>query len=222
MYLALEPFVRRYWPRSLISWTRVLSGRIYDPLVGKHILVGVAIAVSMAAIARVGMTLNGGRHLSTTVGEPSVLILLGGRHMASQLSFYVSDLLTKSMTVLFLVFLLKVLLRNTGIAIIAATLLMTAAFAGTGTGDPVVRAAVMGTGTALMMTGLARFGFLPIVVGALATSMLVESPVTYRISAWYSSVSFTVLAITIALTLFGFFAATVSTRRTGRLSAVDA
>ena len=27
LYIALEPFVRRLWPESLISWTRVLDGR---------------------------------------------------------------------------------------------------------------------------------------------------------------------------------------------------
>jgi len=216
MYLALEPFVRRHWPRSLISWTRVLSGRVYDPLVGTHILIGVAIAIGVSALARVGMALNGGRHFSNTIGEPSVLVLLGGRYMAAQFPFYVSDLLLKCMTVLFLVFLFKVLLRNTGLTVTAATLLMTAAFAGTGTGDPVLRAAVVLTGTALMMTGLTRFGFLSFAVASLATTVLTEIPITYRISAWYSTASFTALAVVIALAVFGFFAATVSTRRTAR------
>src|SRR5208282_4180247 len=26
LYLAIEPYVRRYWPQGLISWTRVLAG----------------------------------------------------------------------------------------------------------------------------------------------------------------------------------------------------
>ena len=26
-YLGLEPFVRRYWPRALVGWTRLLGGR---------------------------------------------------------------------------------------------------------------------------------------------------------------------------------------------------
>ena len=32
-YLALEPYVRRLWPQALISWSRVLAGRVRDPLV---------------------------------------------------------------------------------------------------------------------------------------------------------------------------------------------
>jgi serine/threonine-protein kinase len=39
-YVALEPYVRRLWPNTLIAWTRVLEGRFRDPLVGRHILLG--------------------------------------------------------------------------------------------------------------------------------------------------------------------------------------
>jgi len=41
-YLALEPMVRRHWPDSLISWSRVLAGRFRDPRVGRDLLVGLA------------------------------------------------------------------------------------------------------------------------------------------------------------------------------------
>ena len=39
-YLVLEPFARRLWPTILVAWTRLLSGSLRDPLVGKSILVG--------------------------------------------------------------------------------------------------------------------------------------------------------------------------------------
>ena len=41
-YIALEPGVRRNWPRSLIGWTRLLAGRFRDPMVGREILLGIA------------------------------------------------------------------------------------------------------------------------------------------------------------------------------------
>ena len=40
-YLALEPFVRRVWPRTLVSWSRVIGGRVRDPLVGRDVCIGV-------------------------------------------------------------------------------------------------------------------------------------------------------------------------------------
>jgi predicted Ser/Thr protein kinase len=45
LYLALEPYVRRYWPHAIISWSRLLTGRIRDPLVGRDILFGVLLGV---------------------------------------------------------------------------------------------------------------------------------------------------------------------------------
>lgn len=44
-YLAIEPIVRRRWPTTLIAWTRLLGGRPLDPLVGRSVLLGVALGV---------------------------------------------------------------------------------------------------------------------------------------------------------------------------------
>jgi hypothetical protein len=49
LYMAFEPYVRRFWPTLLIGWTRLLSGRVRDPLVGRDILIGVA-AGTIAAL----------------------------------------------------------------------------------------------------------------------------------------------------------------------------
>jgi predicted Ser/Thr protein kinase len=39
-HMAVEPYARRRWPDSLISWTRLQSGRFRDALVGSHFLAG--------------------------------------------------------------------------------------------------------------------------------------------------------------------------------------
>lgn len=56
-YLAVEPIVRRRWPTVLIAWTRLLSGRPGDPLVGRSVLLGVAAGVFIGAGYRVGHSL---------------------------------------------------------------------------------------------------------------------------------------------------------------------
>ncbi len=45
MYLALEPFVRRYWSELLISWNRLLSGDLRDPLIGRDVLFGLILGM---------------------------------------------------------------------------------------------------------------------------------------------------------------------------------
>lgn len=40
-YVAVEPLARSRWPGSLVSWTRLFSGRFRDPMIGRDILIGV-------------------------------------------------------------------------------------------------------------------------------------------------------------------------------------
>lgn len=47
-YLAIEPTVRRNWPQTLVSWTRLVSGRVYDPLVGRDVLIGITVGAWVA------------------------------------------------------------------------------------------------------------------------------------------------------------------------------
>jgi serine/threonine-protein kinase len=41
VYLGFEPFVRRLWPSMLVGWSRVLSGRLNDPMIGRDLVIGV-------------------------------------------------------------------------------------------------------------------------------------------------------------------------------------
>ena len=49
LYMAIEPYVRRVWPRMLVSWTRLLSGRLRDPLLGRDVLIGLLVGCGMWA-----------------------------------------------------------------------------------------------------------------------------------------------------------------------------
>jgi serine/threonine-protein kinase len=51
LYLGFEPFVRRTWPNMLIGWTRVVAGRIRDPIVGYDVLAGIACGGLLALLA---------------------------------------------------------------------------------------------------------------------------------------------------------------------------
>jgi hypothetical protein len=41
VYVALEPYVRRLWPDALLGWSRLLTGHIRDPRVGRDLLTGI-------------------------------------------------------------------------------------------------------------------------------------------------------------------------------------
>jgi hypothetical protein len=53
LYVALEPFVRKLWPRTIISWTRLVGGKIRDPLVGRDVLFGVVLRLVWVVILEI-------------------------------------------------------------------------------------------------------------------------------------------------------------------------
>lgn len=63
LYLAVEPFIRRLWPNCLTSWSRLLDGRLRDPVVGRHLLLGglfgALLAASRAPLATLMQRLGG-------------------------------------------------------------------------------------------------------------------------------------------------------------------
>ncbi len=50
LYLAIEPYIRRIWPQLLITWSRLLTGAVRDPLLGRDLLVGAAGGVLMTLV----------------------------------------------------------------------------------------------------------------------------------------------------------------------------
>jgi hypothetical protein len=52
LYMAFEPYVRKRSPRTLISWARLLNGRLRDPLVGADLLAGCVLGTVALCIVR--------------------------------------------------------------------------------------------------------------------------------------------------------------------------
>jgi hypothetical protein len=106
LYLALEPFVRRYWPQTLVSWTTILGGRLRDPIVGRDVLIGILLGVSTTLIVTAGQTF---------AAEPlpsSTEYLLGLRSTAGRVLIQGAYAIRSGLVLLFLLFLLRVVLRN--------------------------------------------------------------------------------------------------------------
>ena len=50
LYIALEPAVRRLWPNGLVGWSRLVAGRVRDPLVGHDILIGTLSGLALTTL----------------------------------------------------------------------------------------------------------------------------------------------------------------------------
>lgn len=81
IYLAFEPFVRRTWPQVLVSSTNVLTGRFSDPVVGRDVLIGVALGLWLTLLVRSLAAWSGAESLPAFPGD--LRLLLGVRSTAA-------------------------------------------------------------------------------------------------------------------------------------------
>ena len=196
LYLALEPFVRRRWPRLLVGWNRLLSGRLRDDSVGREILCGLlAAAVALATTEGLGLvsgTVGSGR--SPFSGEAlQPFIGLGGPQEALGHVLHRSGLaIIVGGSMVFSLVAIRSLVRVTwvaGVLWIALGVLVNREYAGA---LPAVVQAV------IFLIALVRGGFLAVIVLWFAYWVFVQLPITMRMSDWYWSSSLVVLAV------FGF------------------
>ncbi|MCA9171019.1 MAG: serine/threonine protein kinase, partial [Planctomycetales bacterium] len=57
-YIAFEPLVRRVWPRLLVSWSRLVRGRLRDPQVGWDLLRGISLGGVLVTIESIFVLLD--------------------------------------------------------------------------------------------------------------------------------------------------------------------
>jgi predicted Ser/Thr protein kinase len=110
IYMALEPFVRRYWPQTLVGCSNLLGGNARDPVVGRDLLLGTVLGVSWVLFWRLA-------GLRSAEPVTAGLDLLSGARSALGLVFTNAPYAVRNcLMFFFLLFLFRVLLRNQWIA----------------------------------------------------------------------------------------------------------
>jgi hypothetical protein len=202
LYLALEPWIRRRWPHAIISWSRLLSGQLRDPLVGRDILLGVAfgatwmliIGLGYIALARAGAA----PQLSSTD------YLLGGRKALGQWLSQVPVSILVTLEFFFLLFGLKVILRKDWLAAPVFVGIFVA-LKGLQSSHLLLDFPVVVVIYVILVLIVFRFGLVPLVVGAFTVDMLVNVPFTADFSVWYASTTLFALLSVVALAVWGFY-----------------
>ncbi len=203
-YLALEPYVRRRDPHTLISWARLLAGKWSDPLVGRDLLIGVAYGVGVSVVETSDnflLPLFG--KLPPEPGGLEASALLGVRTAISLVLFYVLFFVVWALAIFFFLFLLRLLLKRDWIAAIVLVLIG----AGTNPGGeyPIVIFALLGIIWLSILLVLRRFGMLTLVVGLVVQNVLNVFPTTSHFSRWYASAGLTGIVVILGLAIYGFY-----------------
>jgi hypothetical protein len=201
-YMALEPDVRRRSPETLVSWSRAIDGRLRDPLVGRDLLIGIAVGALL-------QLLNQGAHLAPGWFGHGPTLSTPQAGYDGTVGFVVSLLITRIVssvliaTSLALVYLLLYLLirrRRLTTAAFVLVLLGSAAAAQGATVSLVFSALAIG----VIVFTLARLGLLTLVVALTVTGWLDQIPMTFDFSSLFAPSSYTVFGVIVVATLFGF------------------
>jgi len=207
LYIALEPYVRRRWPATLVSWNRLLAGDFREPLVGRDVLAGCLLGAFAIAIGRMGW------FVPSWFGYPPPQPYLGPQWQFLGARTIIASMSTKvileifiSLALLFVLLLLRALLRKERAAAVACVLLFTVFYAA---GNhalfvPVVFVTWLIT-TTLTVFLLIRFGLLAVVAAGVFNDLLGSFPLTTQGSAWYAGISLAGILLMAAVALYAFY-----------------
>jgi serine/threonine protein kinase len=209
LYLALEPYVRSKWPQTIVSWTRLLSGKLRDPLVGRDILFGTVLGTIWVFVFFFGYFFD------IRVGEqpllPALDILQGARSAAG---LWLGNALSGVFGVLaffFVLIFLRVVVRNRWLAAALFVLLFTLPkyFA---SHHPLIDTPIWIVIYGISAFAVVRFGLLTLAAAVFTANLLLNLPYTLNWSRWYAGTFWCVLLSVVALAAWGYYSSLAGKR----------
>ncbi len=207
-YVALEPTVRRWLPRALIAWSRLLHGRSADPIVGRSLLTGAAVGTGWALLTLVDRLATRGLGLEPA-GEifilPQLELALAGRLMAADVLTNCAEAATRGVLDLFFLVALRVVLRRWWPAVTIFVLVGSVLEILEGI-HPAVSWLTLGAGiTGVTVVVLMRSGLLTYAAALFCYFVLLSAPATLSFNAWFADTGLFALALVAGIGAFGFW-----------------
>ncbi|HUR80652.1 MAG TPA: serine/threonine-protein kinase [Thermoanaerobaculia bacterium] len=203
VYMGLEPFVRRRWPQGLISWTRLLSGRWRDPMVGRDVLAGVASGALHVLTALSSFNVRAlvyGTPLLPS-GPGDVRMFLSPLGALAVIARSINNGMAHGLSVALLVMLVMVVVRHRAAMAVTVYIIFFGMYL-FASRDPVMLA-IFAVISALQAFTIVRFGLLGMIT-AMATFSCVAASLMPDAWAWYTLRGMVPLLALIAVALMAF------------------
>jgi hypothetical protein len=203
LYMAVEPWVRRQWPTTIISWSRLLAGNWRDPVVGRDILIGVALGVVWILVFQLRYIPI--MHMGGAPGSGSTDILVGGRTaLGTWLRQWPQSIQTT--LVFFLLLLgLRALLRNLWIAAILFVAIFVVVDGGITSTYWQVELPSLALVYSIAVLIVIRFGLVPLAIAVSTINLMANVPFSADLSTWYMPTSIAALLSVVAIAGWGFY-----------------
>jgi serine/threonine-protein kinase len=204
VYLALEPFVRRRWPRLLIGWSRLLSGQWRDAMVGRDILIGATAGMVWALLRRLSIVAPVWFGKPPAVPIFAYMSALGNpKHALFLFVYAVTIVLSASLVTLFSLVLFRSVFRSDAAALAIMVALATAATLMSTETLPVQIAFAFVT-EVLAVLLLWRFGLLALAAAGCLGAAFLYAPLTLDSTSWYFGRSLFYIAMLLGVAVYGF------------------
>jgi len=202
LYLALEPYVRRNWPQTIISWTRFISGRFRDPLVGRDLLFGVLLGFSWVFTFALGsfFLIRAGASPQFAIAE----FLDGVRESIALGLVRIVGSIQSTLIFFFLVVLLRALVKNRWVAAAIFVLLFTVPKV-LGSDHPLIETPIWLVIYGIAAFAVVRFGLIVLAMAVLTVDVLLNVPITLDFSNWYTARSLCVVLGFVVIAAWGFY-----------------
>ncbi|HEV8394731.1 MAG TPA: serine/threonine-protein kinase [Vicinamibacterales bacterium] len=209
-YLAVEPYGRRFWPDALLGWTRLWSGRLRDPRVGRELLIGMTFGALSLLVVEVP------KLLASSLGWKMPMFPFGNAlwvaastpGLVSQWLGYMTGGLSNALAIAMIFLVLRLLLRRPRLALVVGVIvLMLALNAGQVlTGNWVERFNAVAF-TALITFVIHRYGLVAAAALLFVDNIVADTPLTTDLSVWWSTPTVLTLPLVLGLVAFAYYAA---------------
>ena len=202
LYLALEPVIRRRWPQTIVSWSRILAGKLRDPLAGGDVLIGVAFGLFWVLLFEVNSAI--GLNFGELPQFGGTAALSGLRFVASDCFSHLAGGIMFAFSCFLLLFLLRLILRKDWLAAtgFVGIFVLIKALGASEALWRVLPLLVLVYGVFVVL--LLRYGIVPLVVSIFTADLLLSNPRTLDFSAWYIPQSLLALLVVLAVAVYGF------------------
>ncbi len=206
-YIALEPYARRLWPRTLVTWTRLLMGRFRDPQLGRDILVGALVGGGLVLLSHLPAFVL--VHLGHGPPTPNAVTVGGLRDNLALLVASASNAVGDPLLYLVLLVILRLILRVNWAAMLGFVLLaVVLQFLEPNTvlnAETVVEAVRSVIGATVILVILIRFGVCAVMAAWWLHACVDYFAITPDLMHWYAAPALVSIVSCVALIFYGFY-----------------
>jgi hypothetical protein len=204
LYVALEPLVRRRWPERIVSWTRLLAGRLQDPMVGRDLLIGVGVGLAIVFVTEALLVIPASLGWPTVIPPREYDLLAGPAVWIAGAMGVFGNVVSQSLAMMSVLSVMRLVLRRTWIAsaafFVLCSVIGTLMTWATHGWLAIVVGALIG---ALVTWSAIRYGLLVMTTAFFCFILLMNFPVAVSPAAWYAGPGLFAMLLLAGLVAFG-------------------